>query len=185
MDRNAADDHPVGAWQLIVEDFHVHRNNPLSAGFHALLVHRLGCSIDRSRSRRGRGLWMAYRIAHAVITAAYGIELPASARIGRRLSLPHPQGVVLIGGSTVGDDCMLRHNVTLGVGSAERGDVPTLGDRVEIGPGAIVMGGVTIGDDVRIGPSAVVITDVPAGWRALAPAALVRPSSRARCPERP
>ena len=126
---------------------------------------------------------LVHRVASALITALYGIELPTAARIGRRLSLPHPQGVVLVGGSTIGDDCMVRHNVTLGAGSHDRGGFPTVGDRVEIGPGAIVMGEVTVGDEVKIGPGAVVITDVPSGGRALAPAASVRPSPRtgARC----
>lgn len=97
------------------------------------------------------------------------------ATIGRRLHLPHPHGVVINGRCVIGDDCMIRHNVTLGAGSHTRGGFPTLGDRVQIGPGAVVMGAVTVGDDVLIGPNAVVVQDVPPGSRVLAPAATVRP----------
>jgi hypothetical protein len=39
---------------------------------------------------------------------------------------------------------------------------PVMGDRVDIGAGAKILGAITIGDDVSIGANAVVLTDVPA-----------------------
>ena len=39
----------------------------------------------------------------------------------------------------------------------------TIGDRVWLGAGAIVMPGVTIGDDVTIGAGSLVTTDIPSG----------------------
>ena len=39
----------------------------------------------------------------------------------------------------------------------------SLGDRVEVGAGAILVGNIRIGNDVTIGPNAVVTTHVPAG----------------------
>ena len=169
--------------QLVREDFETHRRAKLSAGFHALAVYRFGRAIPPGDGWRSRGLRRAHRVAAAFIEAAYGIELPLSAEIGRRLSLPHPQGVVFVAGVRVGDDCMVRHNVTLGAASTERHGVPTVGDRVHFGPGSIVMGSVQVGHDVRIGPGAVVISDVPAGSRVLAPVAtIVRPQEReGRC----
>ncbi|HEX2165521.1 MAG TPA: DapH/DapD/GlmU-related protein, partial [Thermoanaerobaculia bacterium] len=44
-------------------------------------------------------------------------------------------------------------------------DYPRLGDRVTVGAGAAVLGGVTVGDDAVIGAGAVVLADVPAGAR--------------------
>jgi serine O-acetyltransferase len=40
---------------------------------------------------------------------------------------------------------------------------PTLGDRVSVGAGAVILGAVTIGDDAVIGANAVVSRDIPAG----------------------
>ena len=36
-----------------------------------------------------------------------------------------------------------------------------LGDRVNVGAGAMLLGRIQIGDDVRIGPNAVVIRNIP------------------------
>jgi serine O-acetyltransferase len=147
----------------------------VSPGFHALVVYRLGRFIhsdDRALLRWARPL---YRLARAFIAGVYAIELPREAQIGRRLHLPHPHGVVVSGDAVIGDDCMLRHNVTIGAGSDTRGGYPTIGDRVTFGPGSIVMGAVHVGDDVMIGPGAVVVHDVAAGSRVLAPLATCRP----------
>ena len=40
-------------------------------------------------------------------------------------------------------------------------EIPTIGNRVDIGCGACILGGVTVGDDCTIGANAVVIRDVP------------------------
>lgn len=161
--------------ELISEDFRTHRRRIVSPGLHALVVHRLNKAVresDRASARLARPF---VRLARAFVEGVYGIEIPLGAEIGRRLFLPHPHGVVLVAGCVIGDDCMIRHNVTVGAGSDARGGYPTIGDRVQFGPGSIVMGAVTVGDDVLIGPSAVVVDDVPAGSRVLAPAAVVRP----------
>lgn len=39
--------------------------------------------------------------------------------------------------------------------------VPKIGDRVQIGAGAIILEDITIGDDVIIGANAVVLTNIP------------------------
>jgi serine O-acetyltransferase len=54
--------------------------------------------------------------------------------------------------------------------------VPALGNRVNVGAGAKVLGAVTIGDDAAIGANAVVLDDVPAGATAVGiPARVVTP----------
>lgn len=169
--------HGMGTWRLIKEDFDTHLRHPLDPGFHALVVHRLGSAIPSNDRVINRGLRRLHHFAHRRVAAAYGIEIPPSVRIGRRLSLPHPHGVVFVVGAVIGDDCIVRHNVTLGAASHEHGGYPTVGDRVHFGPGSIVTGEVTIGDDVRIGPGAVVIADVPPGSRVLAPVGSIRPPS--------
>ncbi|MGO8889868.1 MAG: hypothetical protein ACLP8X_15520 [Streptosporangiaceae bacterium] len=39
--------------------------------------------------------------------------------------------------------------------------LPTLGDRVWVGPGAVVAGDVAIGDDASVGANSLVVRDVP------------------------
>lgn len=46
-------------------------------------------------------------------------------------------------------------------------DIPVLGDNVEIGVGAKVLGRIHIGNNVKIGANAVVIRDVPDGATAV------------------
>jgi serine O-acetyltransferase len=92
----------------------------------------------------------------------YGIELPATTIVGRRVLIGHQSGIVIHGRAVIGDECVLRQNVTIGAAIIQDA-APTLGRRVQVGTGAVIVGGVTIGDDTRIGPNVVIMTDVPSG----------------------
>ena len=78
--------------------------------------------------------------------------------------IEHQGGVVVHGASVIGDRCIIRQGCTLGL---KRIDEPTaapvLEAGVEMGAGAVVLGGVRIGAGARIGANSVVLTDVPAG----------------------
>ena len=77
-------------------------------------------------------------------------------KIGKRLQLPHGGfGVIMNNGVRIGNDAIIFQNVTLGNGSV------TIGDRVYIGAGAVLIGDITIGDDVHIGANTFVNFDVP------------------------
>lgn len=60
----------------------------------------------------------------------------------------------------IGPNCLLFHQVTLGMG---RDGVPTLGAGVDIGAGAKLIGRIMVGDRAIVGANAVVLSDVPAG----------------------
>ena len=91
-----------------------------------------------------------------------GVEISPAAVIGPGLMISHGSGIVIGGDARIGADAMLMHQVTLGAASTRRLDeMPTVGDRVFIGAGAKLIGGITVGDDVFIGVNAVVATDVP------------------------
>lgn len=95
-----------------------------------------------------------------------GADIPARTRIGAGLRLPHGgRGVVVHPRAVVGAGVVLYHGVTIGVrGVRAKGvDVPTIGDNVMIGTGAVILGGVTLGDGCRVGANSVVLCDVPAG----------------------
>ena len=71
----------------------------------------------------------------------------------------------------IGDDVTLYQDITLGgispsVNSAAQVNKkrhPTLRDRVIVGAGAQVLGGITVGEGAKVGANAVVVSDVPAG----------------------
>jgi serine O-acetyltransferase len=94
----------------------------------------------------------------------FGIDVPASTRVGPGLYINHPGGIVVHSEAVIGRNCNLSHDVT--VGEANRGPrkgFAVIGDGVFLGPGAKVIGRVHIGDDVAVGANAVVTSDVPGG----------------------
>ena len=117
-----------------------------------------------------------YRAAFRGVNAIYGIELPYTARIGRRVVFEHQHGIVVHGAAQIGDDCIVRQGVTLGIRTLEQlAEAPVLGKRVNVGAGAKILGDVHIGDGAHIGANAVVLQDVPAGALAVGvPARVVR-----------
>lgn len=77
----------------------------------------------------------------------------------------HPIGIVINGSVKVGYECLIRQNVTIGRGSYKEStgrEYPVLGNRVQVGANAIIIGGITVGDDAIIGAGSVVVKDVPA-----------------------
>ncbi len=96
----------------------------------------------------------------AFITLLTGIHLPRGAKIGPGLRIWHFGGIVLNPDTVIGKNCTLRHNVTIGNRIYDH-DVPVIGDNVDIGVGAVIMGSIKIGNNVSIGANAVVLCDVP------------------------
>ena len=166
---------------LLREDWEVHDRALLSPGFHALFTYRLGVwSFDLPDSWRKRILRRLCRFAAFIAASSSGIELHAATVIGRRVRFPH-RNVVIHQKARIGNDVLIRQNVTIGViGSGQDDGAPTIGDRVEFGAGAVAFGPITIGHDVLIGPNVVVSEDVPPFTRLRAPRPERRPRSSAR-----
>ncbi|MGL5178889.1 MAG: serine acetyltransferase [Aeromonas veronii] len=94
-----------------------------------------------------------------------GLDISPRARLGWGLRLYHPQNIVIGDGVQMGRDCILRHNCTLGnKPDRQSGQLlsPSVGDGVEFGTGAIVIGAIAIGDHASVGAGAVVTRSVPA-----------------------
>lgn len=133
-------------------------------GFWAMVTYRFG------RWRYGvrpallrKPLSLAYRVLKTVTQVASGIDLPCEAVVGRRFRIDHFGGVIVSGDAVIGDDTVIRNGVTIGMKRRDDPGSPVIGNRVDIGTGAKVLGKIRIGDDVIIGANAVVIRDVPAG----------------------
>ncbi len=132
-------------------------------------------SYQRNRSRRGLGRLVA---RYASLRARFWSviiqsEIPLNTDIGGGLLLPHPNGIVIHPKARIGPNCLVFHQVTIGMNG--RGGVPRIGGHVDIGAGAKIIGNVVIGDHAVIGANAVVTRDVPRGGVVVgAPARLVR-----------
>jgi serine O-acetyltransferase len=70
---------------------------------------------------------------------------------------------VFIGSREIGDDVTIRHSVTIGLKRKTERYSPVIGSRVEIGPGACIVGDIRVGDDSFIGANTVLAQHVPAG----------------------
>jgi serine O-acetyltransferase len=154
----------VDFWTLVREDVRAHDGDWTAPGFLAIFVHRCGNLRMDVRSRAMRvPLGVLYRIAERCIRTAFGIELPYSAKVGRNVGIHHQSGIVISGYVTIGDGCVIRQNVTIGIRRVGEIVGPVLGRNVDVGAGAVILGTITIGDDVSIGANAVVLDNVPDG----------------------
>jgi serine O-acetyltransferase len=83
-------------------------------------------------------------------------DIPESTRWG------HNFGIVIGHGVRMGERCRIRQGVTLGMKyDHEIGKYPHLGDNVDIGANATLIGGIKIGNNVTIGASTFVNKDIP------------------------
>ena len=127
---------------------------------------------------------MLYRVLFRRARNVYGIELPYSVDLGRRVIIEHQGGIVVHGNAVIGDDCIIRQGVTIGNRSLDRPqDAPVLGARVNVGAGAQILGSVVGGDDAGIGANAVVLSDIPSHATAVGVPARVLESISARVNE--
>jgi serine O-acetyltransferase len=164
-------------WTLLREDFEAHGRDWTRPGFQAVAVYRFGVWRMGVGPKPLRApLSVAYRTLFRAVRNFYGIELPFTASVGRRVIFEHQHGIVVHGSSVIGDDCILRQGVTLGIRRMDGLDqAPVLGRGVNVGAGAKLLGHVQVGDGAEIGANAVVLIDVPANALAVGvPAKVVR-----------
>lgn len=153
----------LSLWQQIHEDWIAHGRDWTKPGFRAVAVHRFGVWRMKVQPKILRApLSVLYRMLFRKIRNTYGVELPYSVKLGRRVIVEHQGGIVIHGNCEIGDDSIIRQGVTLGNRYLERPfDAPKLGHNVNVGAGAKIFGNVTIGDGANIGANAVVLGDVP------------------------
>lgn len=139
-----------------------------------VLWYRLGTAIDLLRPALLRRVlltpwWFIFRWIELIT----GISLPLGVRVGGGLRIWHFGGIFIHPGSQIGRNCTLRQGVT--IGNRHGGmDAPVIGDDVEFGAYAQVLGAIHIGHGARIGAMSVVLCDVPTGGTAVgAPARIL------------
>lgn len=118
--------------------------------------------------------WNVFK--YVIWRAVSGADIPLNTRIGGGFLMPHPNGIVIHSDSSIGPNCLVFQQVTIGDAA---GGVPQIGGHVDIGAGAKILGNVRIGDHAKIGANAVVLQDVPAGATAVGIPAKIIASSDA------
>ena len=155
---------PMPMFDLLREDWVTHDRDISRQGLWVMAVYRFGqwrYQLPHAWLRKPFSL--VYRILRTFCQILTGIELHCETKVGRRLRIEHFGGIIISGDAVIGDDVILRHGVTIGLGHTSQRGSPVIGNRVDIGAGAKILGPIQIGDDAVIGANAVVIRDVPAG----------------------
>jgi serine O-acetyltransferase len=156
-------------------DFRSHGRKLGAQGFWALVVYRFGRWRYGVRPAPLRKVFsFAYHVLFKLVQILTGIELPCEVEIGRNFVIDHFGGIVVSGYAKFGDNCRIRNGVVVGLKSISKPEAPVIGNNVDIGAGAKVLGGIRIGDDVRIGANAVVLIDLPSGCTAAGVPATIR-----------
>jgi serine O-acetyltransferase len=146
----------------ICEDFRAHNRNWGAQGFWAMVVYRFGRWRYSVRPIILRKLLsLMYHVLLKLVQILTGIDLPCEVEVGRNFVIDHFGGIVISGYAKFGDNCRIRNGVVVGLRRVEETSAPTIGNDVDIGSGAKILGPIRIGNNVLIGANAVVICDVP------------------------
>ena len=128
----------------------------LYPGFHVLIFYRISHFLYRHK------LFFLARLISQIGRFFTGIEIHPGATIGKRLFIDHGMGIVIGETSTIGNDCTIYHNATLGgTGKDKNKRHPDLGNNVMVGAGAKILGPIKIGNNVKIGANSIVLKDIP------------------------
>lgn len=154
-----------GLLALIREDWKAHGEDWTKPGFRAMAIYRFGVWRMGIRSKWLRApLSLLYRAMFRRARNVWGIELPYSAKVGRRVVIEHQGGIVIHGNAEIGDDSIVRQGVTIGNRNlSDPFAAPVIGAFVNIGAGAVLAGDINVGDNAVIGANAVILEDVPEG----------------------
>ena len=170
--------------ELIAEDFATHDRKLTEPGFWAVALHRLGARIDALEPPLARRpLELSHRIASTAFDWIWGIKVPRTTHLGRRVRVWH-NGSILLDARSIGNDVQIRHDTTFGPARAGDGASPearpVIEDGADIGSGACVLGPVTVGRGATVGANTVVLEAVAPGARVLGVPARVVPDWIAR-----
>jgi serine O-acetyltransferase len=162
-------------FENIRQDLTSHGGDLGAQGFWVLAVYRFGRWRYGVRPKVLRKLFsLAYRVLFKLIQVVTGVELPCEATIGRNFVIDHFGGIIVSGFAVFGDGCRIRNGVVVGLKNVDEPCAPVIGNNVDIGAGAKLLGPIRIGNNVIVGANAVVITDVPDNCVAVGVPAIIK-----------
>lgn len=134
-----------------------HNSQILSIG-----MYRFGQYLTHEASKPVRLiLWIPYAIASKTVRWALGIHLYPESKIGPGLYIGHYGGIWITPKATLGANCSISQGVVIGVAGGDDKGGPVIGDRVWIGPNAVVTGPIRIGSGAVIAANSLAATNIP------------------------
>lgn len=114
---------------------------------------------------------MFYRILFQWV---FGIDIPDTTKIGIGFNIWHGQGLIIHKTCIIGDRVHVRHNTT--IGQKKNTEVgPVIGNNVDIGAHALIIGQITIGDNCIIGAGTFVNKNIPSNSMAYGSPLVIKP----------
>ncbi|MFC5412575.1 serine acetyltransferase [Larkinella bovis] len=148
-------------FSIIFQDWQANKNN--SKGRFVLLLFRLATYIRKSRILFI--IFFPYLIFYRFFVEwILCIEIPWNLKLGKFTTLYHGHSLVINDGAIIGNNCIIRHNTTIGNKQYQDGSFsasPKIGNFVDIGSNVCIIGPISIGDNVKIGAGSVVVKDFP------------------------
>ncbi|MCA0365854.1 MAG: serine acetyltransferase [Bacteroidetes bacterium] len=149
----------MNLYKVLLVDIKVNKNNP--KGRFIAVFYRIANNIKASKFILIQILGYPIRkIYQYLVIWVMGVEIPENTKIGYGLQIWHGTGLVINPEAVIGNNVLLRHNVTIGnkyLGSK----CPVIGNNVEIGANTTIIGEVLIGDNVTIGANTFINKSVP------------------------
>jgi serine O-acetyltransferase len=157
-------------WRADCARYFVYLDNPksrlkrlkvllLTEGLWAIWSYRFGQYLHQEASLPVRLiLGIPYEFLSRIIGLLTGIHLFHSSRIGPGLYIGHYGNIWISPLATLGAQCNLSQGVTIGT-AVQR--APVLGDRVWVGPNAVISGPVRVSSGAVIAACSLVVTNVP------------------------
>lgn len=160
----------------IRQDLKNYNNDWGAQGFWVMVVYRFGRWRYTVKPLLLRKIFsLIYKFFYKFIQIITGIEFPCEVEIGQHFIIDHFGGIVISGYAKFGDNCRIRNGVVVGLKNVNEPKAPEIGDDVDIGAGAKILGSIKIGNRVVIGANAVVIHDVPDDSIAVGVPATIKP----------
>lgn len=155
----------LGLIPVIKADLHANRRNPKGAVI-VVLFRLAHCCLNAPMVLKPFAI--AFVAFYKLLTEyILGTEIHWRVKAGPGLAVYHGYGLVVHSDAKLGSNVCLRHGVTIGAKSSTRIEAPELGNDVDVGSSAIIIGAVKIGSGAIIGAGAVVTKDVPPGGIAI------------------
>lgn len=132
-------------------------------GLHCVAVYRLGGFVHRLKKKSAIlaiPFWLIYKILEYQTRLLHHVVIDAVS-IGPGFYIGHA-GNIFIGPITIGTNCSLTHNVTIGVGHSKfKEGIPEIGNDVWIGTGSVISGVINVGNSVTISSGSILTKSIP------------------------
>ena len=162
-------------FEELKKDLAIYNGDWSAQGFWVMVVYRFGrwrYTIKNAVIRKICSF--IYKFLFKIIQIITGIELPCEVEIGKNFVIDHFGGIVISGYAKFGDFCRIRNGVVIGLKNVGEPCAPRIGNHVDIGAGAKILGNIVIGNNVSIGANAVVLCNVPNNSIAVGVPAVIR-----------